>query len=54
MTASLETRTVAPPARLRGELRVPGDKSLSHRALMLALLAEGESRIDAEIGRAHV
>ena len=47
VTASLETRTVAPPARLRGELRVPGDKSLSHRALMLALLAEGESRIDA-------
>ncbi len=32
-------------ARLRGRLRVPGDKSISHRALMLALLAEGESRI---------
>jgi 3-phosphoshikimate 1-carboxyvinyltransferase len=36
---------VRPAARLRGELRVPGDKSISHRALMLALLAEGESRI---------
>ena len=31
--------------RLRGELRVPGDKSISHRALMLATLAAGESRI---------
>ena len=33
-------------ARLRGELRMPGDKSISHRALMLALLAEGTSHID--------
>jgi 3-phosphoshikimate 1-carboxyvinyltransferase len=32
-------------ARLRGELRLPGDKSVSHRALLLALLARGESRI---------
>jgi 3-phosphoshikimate 1-carboxyvinyltransferase len=32
-------------ARLRGELRLPGDKSISHRALLLAALAEGESRI---------
>jgi len=32
--------------RLRGEdLRVPGDKSISHRALLFASLAEGESRI---------
>jgi len=31
--------------RLRGDLTVPGDKSISHRALMLALIAEGRSRI---------
>ncbi len=31
---------------LRGEVPVPGDKSISHRALMLAALAEGSSRID--------
>jgi 3-phosphoshikimate 1-carboxyvinyltransferase len=31
--------------RLRGDLRLPGDKSISHRALMLATLAAGESRI---------
>jgi 3-phosphoshikimate 1-carboxyvinyltransferase len=31
--------------RLRGELHLPGDKSISHRALILAALATGESRI---------
>lgn len=30
---------------VRGEIRVPGDKSVSHRALMFASLAEGRSRI---------
>jgi 3-phosphoshikimate 1-carboxyvinyltransferase len=37
---------VRPARALRGELRLPGDKSISHRALMLATLAAGESRID--------
>jgi 3-phosphoshikimate 1-carboxyvinyltransferase len=37
---------VTPAARLRGELRLPGDKSISHRALMLALLARGTSHIE--------
>ena len=37
---------VRPARRLAGELRLPGDKSISHRALMLALLADGESRIE--------
>ena len=32
-------------ARLRGELRLPGDKSISHRALLLAALAEGVSTV---------
>jgi 3-phosphoshikimate 1-carboxyvinyltransferase len=31
---------------LHGALRVPGDKSVSHRALMFAALAEGQSRIE--------
>jgi 3-phosphoshikimate 1-carboxyvinyltransferase len=30
---------------LRGRLRVPGDKSVSHRALMFAALANGPSRV---------
>ncbi|HEY7524171.1 MAG TPA: 3-phosphoshikimate 1-carboxyvinyltransferase [Candidatus Limnocylindrales bacterium] len=38
-------RIVRPATRLRGELHLPGDKSISHRALMLAALAEGQSRI---------
>lgn len=42
---SADVATVRPAARLRGELRLPGDKSISHRALILATLAEGESRI---------
>jgi 3-phosphoshikimate 1-carboxyvinyltransferase len=37
--------TVGMAARLRGTLRVPGDKSISHRALLLAALAAGTSRI---------
>ena len=30
---------------LRGRLQVPGDKSISHRSLMLGALASGETRI---------
>ena len=37
---------IRPAARLRGEPGLPGDKSISHRALLLAALADGESRID--------
>jgi 3-phosphoshikimate 1-carboxyvinyltransferase len=42
---SATARQVAPTRRLEGELVLPGDKSISHRALMLALLARGDSRI---------
>lgn len=31
---------------MRGELRVPGDKSISHRAIMLGSLAEGVTEIE--------
>lgn len=34
-----------PNGPLRGTLKVPGDKSISHRALMLSALAVGESKI---------
>ncbi len=36
---------IEPGAALRGRLRVPGDKSISHRALLLAARAEGRSQI---------
>ncbi|GAA6755886.1 3-phosphoshikimate 1-carboxyvinyltransferase [Thermus thalpophilus] len=34
-----------PSGPLRGALRVPGDKSVTHRGLMLLALAEGEGRL---------
>jgi 3-phosphoshikimate 1-carboxyvinyltransferase len=34
-----------PVVGLQGQAEVPGDKSLSHRALLLGALAVGESRI---------
>ena len=37
--------TVRRAERLEGEVRLPGDKSISHRALILASLADGWSRI---------
>lgn len=37
---------VKPGKSLQGTVEVPGDKSLSHRALLFAALAEGESQID--------
>src|SRR5215211_356228 len=37
---------IRPARRLRGRLRVPGDKSVSHRAAMLASLAVGGTRIE--------
>ena len=33
------------PARVRGSLKLPGDKSISHRVAMLASIASGSSRI---------
>ncbi|HYG04922.1 MAG TPA: 3-phosphoshikimate 1-carboxyvinyltransferase [Stenotrophomonas sp.] len=35
-----------PGTPLRGSLAIPGDKSVSHRAVMFAALADGVSRID--------
>ncbi len=38
-----QQRTIAPRTGLRGEITVPGDKSISHRSIMLGSLAEGET-----------
>ena len=43
-----------PHGALRGDIRVPGDKSISHRSLMLAGLAVGESRISGLLEGADV
>lgn len=43
--ASADARSVARPASLRGELAVPGDKSISHRAILQNAIAGGDARI---------
>lgn len=44
--SSPSTYRVTPPGRLEGILRVPGDKSISHRALILNSIACGTAVID--------
>jgi 3-phosphoshikimate 1-carboxyvinyltransferase len=41
---------VAGPRPVRGRLRVPGDKGMSHRALLFAATADGRSRITGLAG----
>ena len=46
MSAGTTRRYLARPARtIQGSLRVPGDKSISHRALMLGAIADGSTEI---------
>jgi 3-phosphoshikimate 1-carboxyvinyltransferase len=42
------------PARVAGEVRVPGDKSISHRSLMLGVLASGRTRVRGILHSADV
>lgn len=41
----MTTRLVRSARSLRGEIRVPSDKSIGHRALMVAAIADGESHV---------
>jgi len=41
-----ETRTIKPCPRLEGEVVLPGDKSISHRAIILDSLAKGKAEVD--------
>ena len=45
MTAELK-RQILPAANVRGSVRLPGDKSISHRYAMLGAIAEGNTRLD--------
>jgi 3-phosphoshikimate 1-carboxyvinyltransferase len=38
---------IDPAAAIRGDIAVPGDKSISHRALLLGAIADGVSEIEA-------
>jgi 3-phosphoshikimate 1-carboxyvinyltransferase len=53
-TTSAQMAVIRRAPRLRGELRMPGDKSISHRALILAALAEGNSSIQGASDGADV
>jgi len=44
--SSALTFHIRPGGALRGRLRVPGDKSISHRAIMLGAIADGTTEID--------
>ncbi|MDX1270054.1 MAG: hypothetical protein R3311_21995, partial [Oceanisphaera sp.] len=37
---------VQPGGSVSGKLRVPGDKSISHRSIMLGAIAEGTTTVD--------
>lgn len=43
--AAMRPRRFLPAGPLRGRIRVPGDKSISHRSIMLGALAVGETRV---------
>ena len=43
--ASTVDYIVHPSGPLRGEIRVPGDKSISHRCIMLGAIADGDTRV---------
>ena len=42
----MASTTLTSGTRLRGTVRVPGDKSISHRALLFGAIAEGETQIE--------
>ncbi|MAG36054.1 MAG: 3-phosphoshikimate 1-carboxyvinyltransferase [Dehalococcoidia bacterium] len=44
-TETAELRSVQAPARLAGEITVPGDKSISHRAILLNAIATGAAHV---------
>ena len=41
----MSVKSIKPARRLRGEITIPGDKSISHRAVMFGSLARGTTEI---------
>src|SRR3990172_5735109 len=39
-------RIISPAKRVSGTVEIPGDKSISHRALMISAIAEGKSILE--------
>ena len=38
-------KTIKPMKKLNGQIKIPGDKSISHRAVMFGSLAKGDTKI---------
>ncbi|MCY3800648.1 MAG: 3-phosphoshikimate 1-carboxyvinyltransferase [Chloroflexi bacterium] len=45
VTTARDAAEISAPAKLHGEVSLPGDKSITHRAILLNAMAEGEARI---------
>lgn len=41
----MSVRCIRPSAGLKGEINIPGDKSISHRSIMLGSIAQGTTEI---------
>jgi 3-phosphoshikimate 1-carboxyvinyltransferase len=50
MSGSADELVLTGPRPLRGRLRVPGDKGMSHRALLFAAMAQGRSHVTGLAG----
>ena len=46
MSGSNTKFNVSPGGKLKGDIRVPGDKSISHRSIMLGALADGITEVE--------
>ncbi|MGH9359908.1 MAG: 3-phosphoshikimate 1-carboxyvinyltransferase, partial [Terriglobia bacterium] len=46
VTSSGTTRKIEPVKKIEGRIRLPGDKSISHRYAMLGAIAEGKTEIE--------
>ena len=42
----MDNLTVKPAEKIKAEIRVPGDKSISHRAIMIGSVAKGETIVN--------
>ncbi len=45
VVSPVDRMKIEPAARIDGHIAVPGDKSVSHRALLIGALTEGETRV---------
>ena len=47
-------RTIKGGVKLKGNVKVPGDKSISHRALIIGSIAKGKTTIEGFLSLIHI